>query len=666
MNFLSELNERQRLAVTTVQGPLLVLAGAGTGKTKVITSRIAYMVHTGVHPESIVAVSFTNKAAHEMEERLCVSLGSRRAKKVNLSTFHSFALKLLRENLEKAGLQKNFSIASEGESLQLLKESLEESGLSDLIGVMQAKSKISFYKDMIFNEESFQKSSNVFESKLISKIFTSYNRKLRLFNLIDFDDIVYLAVLMIKNNPDLLSNFQEKFKYLLVDEYQDTSFSQFKFIEYLGQKSQNVCVVGDDDQSIYSWRGARPSIIQDFLDHFPTAKRVTLDQNYRCSQNILHAANGVIRSNTERLGKELWSSKNNQESVVIHSCENAKEEAEFIYDTIQNRMKKNQNLRYSDVAILYRSSGLYIPIEQTFIEKKIPYVLHSGSEFFDKKEVKDLLAYLKFANNEKDLNSLFRIINVPSRGIGIHTLEKIKEQFQSSPQSLPDILNEFAKENKSIEKFLISWNTWGRPMQEACGSFEIQTRLQECYENLGLKKDILLHSSNMQVAQYRLNTIEHVFKVIEKLSSSHSTLTDVHDALHLDDKSFAPKIDTEGKVQFMTIHASKGLEFPIVFVVGLEENILPHEKSLTVKWGEQEERRLFYVAMTRAKEKLFLTHARTRKRIRGENEEQQPSRFLSEIPKDGVVFSHTDPSLEEEKKILAAKQLFSLLRDPQK
>jgi superfamily I DNA/RNA helicase len=458
-----------------------------------------------------------------------------------------------------------------------------------------------------------------------------------------------------------LEKIREDYHYLLVDEYQDTSFAQFKFIQLLAQPRGHVCVVGDDDQSIYSWRGARPSIISDFLKEFPNSKRVTLDQNYRCTSNILNAANLVIKENTERLGKVLWSQKLSDHPVTIQCCENERDEAEYIVDRIKFMQANNSSFNYSDVAILYRSSALSVSVEQIFQEKNIPYVLHGGTKFFDKKEVRDLLSYVKFANNPQDLNSLFRIINLPARGIGISTLEKIKTQFLQN-HNLLKTLNEIAIENKHVDNFIKMWNEYGEGLRRANGIQSIIEAIKNCYEYVGLKKDILLNSSNMQVAQYRLDTVERVLKVIEKIDLPSANLQDITDALHLDDAQFAPKIETEGKVQLMTIHASKGLEFPIVFLMGVEDGILPHDRSLSMPNGEQEERRLFYVAMTRAKEKLFMSHSQARKRSRSQNEEQKPSRFLSTIPSEAAEFTRYDPMIEVERKNEAAKKLFDLFK----
>ncbi|APJ02594.1 ATP-dependent helicase [Silvanigrella aquatica] len=666
---LKSLNEEQKKAVTSSHGALLVLAGAGTGKTKVITSRIAWMIHDGIRPESIVAVSFTNKAAKEMQARLCSMIGEKAARKVELSTFHSFALKILRQYHNEFNLQKNFSIADENESLNLLRESIKEHNLEEILSLQSAAQKISFYKDNLFTNEDFNKQKNVFDGKIISKLFHSYNRRLRLFNLVDFDDIVYLTVLGFKNNPILLKTVQEAFSFLMVDEYQDTSFSQFQLICMLSSKSRNVCVVGDDDQSIYSWRGARPSIISDFLKTFPEARKVTLEQNYRCSPNILNAANSVIRENTERLGKELWSEQPNLHPVVIQSCENERDEALYVTENIESLKRNQPQLNYENIAILVRSNSQSIPIEQVFIEKKIPYTIHGGTPFFDRKEVRDLFSYLKLAYNPNDMNSLFRIMNIPARGIGISTLEKIKEQYiknkkNQSQDTIISTIQKLSHTHKGISEFVNYWNAFGEKLKNSERKVDISSALRDCYENIGLKKDILMSSANMQIAQFRMDIVNRVLQVIEKLDLETESLESVIDALHLDKTRFDIAQETTNKVQVMTIHSSKGLEFPYVFLIGVEDGILPHEKSLDLESGIQEERRLFYVAITRAKYRLFISHCGFRKKGRASTKdmEPKPSRFLSAIPMELIEYKQTDPNSEEAKRMDAARKLFELFR----
>jgi superfamily I DNA/RNA helicase len=668
-HLLHSLNNEQKKAVTAINGPVLVIAGAGTGKTKVITSRIAWMIYSGIKPESIVAVSFTNKAAKEMYARLASLIGEKIAKKVELSTFHSFALKILRKYYNYFSLNKDFSISDENESLNILKDSLKELNLEEILSIQEASQKISFYKDNLYTEDDFKKNGNIFDAKILAKLFNSYNRRLRLYNLIDFDDIVYLTLLGIKKNNELLNNIQSKILYLMVDEYQDTSYAQFNLICTLSSKLNNVCVVGDDDQSIYSWRGARPSVISDFIKHFPECSKITLEQNYRCSPNILNAANSVIRENTERLGKELWSKQPNLHPITIYSSENERDESIFVAETISKLKKEIHNFTFEQVAVLVRSNKQTIPIEQVFIEKQIPYKIYGGNEFFDRKEVKDLFSYLKLAHNENDLNSLFRIINTPSRGIGITTLEKIKNTYNQQTQKnnstdFKSVLSILAKEHKGIEDFLNNWNKFGEKLKQGNNIFEISNYLRECYENLGLKKEILSTSVNMQVAKFRIELVEKVFSVIERLELREENIQAVIDALHLDRDFFGKSQESTNKVQVMTMHSSKGLEFPNVFLIGVEEGIIPHEKSIPYSHLVEEERRLFYVAITRAKYRLFISHCGFRKQGRANHNDIEPkkSRFLSAIPNNLIKIDQTDPNSEEAKRMDAARKLFELFR----
>lgn len=661
---ITRLNPQQQDAVTTVNGPLLVLAGAGTGKTKVITTRIAYMLHKGIPPSSIVAVSFTNKAAREMRERVAGLVSDKAAKQVELSTFHSFALKLLRQNHELAGLKANFSIADERESMGLLRDTIKEQNLEEVIPAAVAAEKISQFKDKLFTEKRFEKSSKIFDRVLLKNLFDAYNRRLRLFNLVDFDDIVYLLVLLLKENPDVLKKIQSRYPYLMVDEYQDTSNNQFELVRLLAGERENICVVGDDDQSIYSWRGANPESIQEFLRAFPKCKRVTLEQNYRCSPNILNAANAVISENQNRVGKTLWSNQPNQHFLRLHTAESERDEAIFVADTIGSLRYENEN--YDSVAILVRANNQALPLEQVFQERNIPYIVHGGTKFFDRREIRDLVAYLKFAHNPSDLNSLFRVINMPSRGVGIATLEKIKKHFEErsdSHQTAVDILSELSHAHKGIESFLTVWRPALERLLAAHSRQATIDALRYSFENVGLRQEILETSSSMQIANFRLDLVERFFQMMAEITLEDESLSGLIDALHLDEPQFERKKDAKGAVQIMTIHSSKGLEFPNVFVVGAEENILPHERSIDTIGGVEEERRLFYVAITRAKKRLFISHCAFRQKASGSTQkEPAPSRFLGSLPIDFVKRSETDPATEEARRMEAAKRLFELFR----
>ena len=671
---LAELNPEQKRAATTINGPLMVLAGAGTGKTKVITARIACMIAQGISPECVVAVSFTNKAAREMGERLAGIVGKKEASKATLSTFHSFALQLLRTHPREAGLQKKFTIADEGESKALLRETLKEQNLEELMSLQIAGEKMSELKDKLFLEADFEKSSHIFNKTLLKNLFLAYNRRLRLFNMVDFDDIVYLATLLLRDNTAVRTKIQDTYKYLLVDEYQDTSTGQFEFVRLMAGAAQNICVVGDDDQSIYSWRGARPEVLFDFLKIFPTAEKVTLEQNYRCSPNILAAANAVIAENKTRLGKTLWSKQANVFPIRIHAAENERDEALFVADRIEEAVRE-RNFTHDHIAILVRSNSQTPHLEQVFVERKIPYVINGGSKFFDRKEVRDLFSYLKFANNPCDLNSLLRVVNLPTRGIGIAALEKIKERFLKNVEHNPSAtaeqaLADLAPHHAGIGEFYTLWSQARLQFENINSRQGILDALRYCFEHVGLRKDITQTSPSMQVANLRTELVARVMGVIEKLELPHENVSAVVDALHLDQTSFESTKDSSGHVQIMTIHASKGLEFPMVFLVGLEDNILPHQRSVDAPHGEEEERRLFYVALTRAKQKLIISHCGFRKKgaqrrtgaNSGTENEPQPSRFLAAIPTHLVELSETDPATEEAKRMDAAKKLFEMFR----
>jgi superfamily I DNA/RNA helicase len=658
------LNKEQKKAASVIHGPLLVLAGAGTGKTKVITSRIAHLICFGIPPEKIVAVSFTNKAAKEMQTRLSSLIGEKQAKKVLLSTFHAFALRLLRTHYADFSLHPNFSICDESESDQILNEAIKEENLEEIISSQQASEKIAYFKDLLYTQEDFKNEKNIFNAKMIAKLFHTYNKRLRLFNFIDFNDIIYIAVLGLKKNPSLRQKIQESFLFLMVDEYQDTSNAQFQLLCMLSSHSKNICVVGDDDQSIYSWRGAKDSIIQEFLDVFPEAEKVTLEQNYRCSPNILSAANHIIRENKNRFTKELWSAQPHTAPLIIHTCENERDEALFVAQKILEITTSKSS--YADSAILIRSNNQRFAFEQIFTEKKIPYIVHGNSDLFDRKEIKDLFSYLKFACHPNDIKSLFRILNLPYRGVDSQILEQIKENYQSHASNALwnpcSFLEELSSSHDGIFDFLKRWNIFGENLKKSSNKFEIALALKECYENIGLKQDILKSSANMKVAKFRIDMIEKVFSVIENLELEKETLQSVVDALYLDKTYFdSPKKSIE-KVQIMTIHSSKGLEFPYVFLVGIEDGILPHEKSFGRSHGIEEERRLLYVAMTRAKQRLFISHCgfRTQKVPSKKTHEPKISRFLSVIPTSLTQIEKTASHSEEAKRMESARKLFDL------
>lgn len=665
---LTSLNAEQLEAVRVLEGPLLVLAGAGTGKTKVITARIAHLIASGVAPEQIVAVSFTNKAAKEMGERLAHLVGRHVQKRTTLSTFHSFCLKLLREFSNFAGLGSGFSIADEGTSRDLLRDTLVENRLQDLFSIQKAAEHIGSCKDSLMRPEDLRKAQHLLNRLLVQKIFEDYERRLRLYNLVDFDDIVYRTVLMLRDHQAVRDTVCERYKHLLVDEFQDTSNAQFELIRLIGEKKRNVCVVGDDDQSIYAWRGAKPEVLFDFFKVFPETKKVTLEQNYRCTSQILNVANAVISTNVTRLGKTLWSRKNECPPVRLHLAENERDEALFVVDQIQ-KLRREEKLSWCDFTILIRGNAQSEILEQVFMERKVPYHVNGGSEFFDRKEIRDLLSYLRFANNPYDAKALFRVINVPARGIGLKTLEHLNDGFarageEKNKLSFFDYLISVQHHFPAVKDYMTLLLPIYNDLRGSKSQKDVSFCLRRCFESLGLRQEILTSSKSMQIAHWRTNLIEKMLLVIENLELARFSLAEVVDALHLDETSFSSRKEVGDRVQIMTIHASKGLEFPCVFVVGCEEKRLPHERSMDTPEGVEEERRLFYVALTRAQKFLYLSHCGFRSRgarqVRGSD--IQPSRFLSEVPVHLLEQSETDPMTEEAQRLEAAKRLFELFR----
>jgi superfamily I DNA/RNA helicase len=665
---IDDLNPQQKKAALHIEGPILVLAGAGTGKTKVIISRIAQMIASGIDPQKIVALSFTNKAAKEMQERLIGYVGKKSASSVTLSTFHSFCLSLLRKFPKQAGLGEHFGIASESVSFNLLKESLIENKLTEMMTLPEAAQKISMVKDSLQSLSDLSNSGRAFDRAFLAPLFNGYQRRLRLYDLVDFDDIVYLTTIMLNNQPFVLEQVQSSFSHFLIDEYQDTSSGQLEFISTIGSRSRNVCVVGDDDQSIYSWRGARPDAMFQFLKRFPETTQVALEQNYRCPSIVLEAANAVIERNTKRLGKKLWSNKSAERKIHLHVAETEHDQAEFVRDEIQKILSCGS--KPQDVAILVRSNAQALAVEQVFQETSIPYYINGGKEFLDRKEVADLLCYLKMAACPSDLMSLFRVINIPSRKIGIVTLEKIRSRFEIEKKlgtagALDAALAAVGSEHKGVQDFYRIWSETKQHLSIRGSTSALQAAewLKKAATSMGLFDEQRIASTNMRQAQLRQDIIDKTIEWVGRCDKPVEDLQGVMHALHLDYGFSSVGSRPTGKVQIMSIHASKGLEFPHVFLIGLEEGQLPHERSLQEDPLAEEERRLFYVALTRAKTSLFLSRSLHKNRGRtAEQREPMPSRFLDEIPLELLEFSQADPEAKESKRMDAAQRLFDMFR----
>jgi DNA helicase-2/ATP-dependent DNA helicase PcrA len=658
---LSTLNPEQRLAVETINGPVLVLAGAGTGKTKAITMRMGYMISMGITPESIAAMTFTNKAAREMGERLEALVGEKVAAKVCLGTFHSFCLQILKSYGDRLGIAKKFSLAGTGDQLDLLRRAVKELGDGVQVNLEALLAEISKAKNSLLTPEQFAKRAVHIaigiDPELLGKAYEYYERQLAVNRMIDFDDCIFKTVLLLENFPEVRSQLQNKFRYFMVDEFQDTNAAQFKILELLGTKSNNVCVVGDDDQSIYSWRGAMYETLEKFEEMFPGTRMIKLEQNYRCTNVILNAANQVIKNNARRKDKTLWSANEGEWPIDIQSLLSDEEEARYIADKCLTF--QGEGYKSSDIAILYRSNNQARLIEMALKELGIPFETFGGSSFFERKEVKDFLSYIRMIVRPDDRLAFYRVVNTPHRGIGLRSLEKIEElskrlgvsPWRAAKAHAPE-LGLTSKSLESLSAFvadLESFQAWSVTSAE-----DLAALGHEVIKKFHLTQDIKDHIKDVNSQERKIDALRSLPRWLascgnDALKAKGSIdVDDILDRLTLNDRDFSDR-DEQGKpnrVSLMTIHASKGLEFPAVVVCGMEEDLFPHKNSASNAHGLNEERRLFYVALTRAKKRLCLTWAAERGTGTMKSS-RLPSRFLSELPGDGVSRGAVDKSMEE-------------------
>ncbi len=643
---LSGLNPEQRRAASTIEGPVLVLAGAGTGKTRVITYRIAYMLSTGIAPENILGMTFTNKAAAEMKERLAELCGAEAAAKVTLGTFHAFAGRLLRKEIGVFGFLPNFTIADDSDQKSLIKQAAAACGLTrDDAPIPQAAAFISRCKNaMISPEEAALELENPGD-EVYAQIYSKYQNQLLLQNMLDFDDLLFFTHRLLRDYPEVRERCQARYKYLLVDEYQDTNRVQFEMVKLLAGESQNLCVVGDDDQSIYSWRGADAGNILKFTDHFPRARQqeIKLEQNYRSTNNILKAANAAITGGYARKEKNLWSSFGDGELITVAGCDNGESEAEFIASYIHQFFDEHREYKYSDCAILYRSNYLSRQLEQALRTAEIPYQLVGGQEFYQRSEVKDAVSYLKLIVNPREDQSLLRILGNPPRGLGNKAVEKLKSMRQSGAKSMLEALGS--------EEFLASCTGKARAAAQALADTVSKYRnLFVTPGDLGAKTRAYLYETgfldglqkvykDIEDATKRRENVDEFINAIAQFEAKQPEQPTLQDFLEkfalLEENDRTDDKSEEGNgVILSTIHASKGLEFPLVFMVAMERKIFPNERALEED-SLDEELRLFYVALTRAKRHLVITHARERFRY-GKTERSHPSDFLHRLPEELV------------------------------
>ncbi len=653
---LGKLNEQQRIAVKSTSGPLLVFAGAGSGKTRVITNRIAYLItKEGVSPNNILAVTFTKKAAGEMQERvesLLKELGVSSQDTPSIGTFHSIGALLLRHNAKKIGLLPNFSIYDSDDSDNLVKEILLEKD----IDIKQIRPKaISFFISAAKNEliapDKFSQHYGGYIEDIVSDIYPLYQKQLQAQNAVDFGDLIYLTVKLFSENKDVLSYYQDTFKYILIDEYQDTNTAQYVFAKLLSEKYQNICVVGDDDQGIYGWRGADIKNIQSFEKDFNNVKVVKLEQNYRSSGNVISAAMSVIQQNEGRVDKKLWTDKDSGNSITVYQAHDQDDEAIYVVDEI-NKLRR-QGYPLTDIAVLYRTNYQSRAIEEAMLKGALPYKLVGGFRFYDRREIKDILSYLRFLFNPKDDLSISRILNVPNRKIGSKSAASLHAYAKSCGCSVGELLigsYEISNGTKRLldinsivyEKIEGILPQMGKFVSiiSLFGSIYSDTRGMDVLSIIDLIirkiKYIEYIDDKTEEAEYKKENIEELKSVASSYSLrfKEKSLDMFLQEINLIEQEQNKNQDGSGNyVNLMTLHSSKGLEFNYVFIVGVEEGILPHSRSFTNESELEEERRLCYVGITRAKEKLYLTFAQQRLTREGYST-QIPSRFLGEIPQD--------------------------------
>ncbi|SIS65590.1 DNA helicase PcrA [Salimicrobium flavidum] len=633
---LNGMNEQQQKAVAHTEGPLLVMAGAGSGKTRVLTHRIAYLIQEkGVNPWNILAITFTNKAAREMKERIHALVGPG-AESIWMSTFHSMCVRILRRDIDRIGMDRNFSILDASDQLTVIKQVLKELNLDPKNWNPRAMlGAISNAKNELLTPEMYESKVSGYREEQAAEIYKNYQKKLSKNQSLDFDDLIMKTLVLFEQVPEVLEYYQNRFQYVHVDEYQDTNHAQYQIVQKLANKFKNLCVVGDSDQSIYRWRGADVTNILSFEDDYPEARTILLEQNYRSTEVILDAANHVIDHNTGRKPKRLWTDNYGGEKIHYHEAGTEREESFFIADKIEE-LVKNGSFNYSDIAILYRTNAQSRTVEETFMKANIPYQMVGGTKFYDRKEIKDLLAYLRLISNPNDDLSFERVINEPKRGIGKTSIDKLQAYAAAHDISLFDAAAEAdftgvsAKAARAIVSFRTMIDNWTK-QQEFLSATDL---VDEVLTTTGYEE--MLRSDKTLEAQSRLENIEEFKSVtmnFEQNSEDKTLVAFLTDLALIADIDKTDEEDREHLATMMTLHSAKGLEFPVVFLIGLEENIFPHSRSIMDEEEMEEERRLAYVGITRAEKKLFMTNAKMRT-LYGKTNMNPKSRFISEIPDD--------------------------------
>jgi len=659
---LSGLNDPQREAASTVDGPVLILAGAGSGKTRTITYRIAHMVYNlNMNPKSILGVSFTNKASKEMKERVISLLGKKKARGLTLATFHSLGVKILKEEIHLLGYHKNFSIYDTSDQMGIVREALKSIKTEKTFDKKQILSKIGFLKNKGIMSEEFTDSAYFDEDDpydlMVDYVYRFYQDKLKFYNAIDFDDILNLVVRLFREFPEVTTKYSEKFQYVMVDEYQDTNPLQFELIMGLTKTHNNLCVVGDDDQAIYAFRGADVTNILEFEKNFPGAKVVKLEENYRSTMPILDLANKVIQENKNRREKSLWSKMQSDINPLLWLTADTDHEAQVVVDEIVQHQGNGGHL--GDMAILYRSNTQAQPIEDQLRLSQVPYTILGGQKFYEKKEVKDLIAYLSVILNPKDQIALRRILNIPHRGIGNVTLEKYLALSDEKEISLFDALELDPTLDPRRADHIVKFTKIIRSFQEKFRHHTLPEALSSLIEEINYLKFVEKCYDSIKQVDRRKNDVMMFVESAErfvKYNQAHATLKNFVEKLLLQDSQDDQDEDEDddvrkNEVTMMTLHSSKGLEFDTVFLVGMEEETLPHKRVLQLGEDIGEERRLAYVGITRAQQKLVMTYCKERK-LYGRKTVRHKSRFLNELnnhftEQDRTTFGHLT---EEEEK----------------
>lgn len=627
------LNPQQAEAVINTEGPMLIMAGAGSGKTKVLTCRVANLLQKGVRPYRILAITFTNKAAAEMRERVN-NMSGPAAKDVWLFTFHAFCARFLRMEIDKLpGYGGNFAIYDTADSQNLIKQILKEMNLDDKrfqpSGIL---SRISNAKNDLQDAASFARQAGDFYEQKVADIYSRYEQKLQLNNALDFDDLLMLSIKLLQENKEVREKYQDRFDYLLVDEYQDTNHAQYLLTKFLAAKHRNICVVGDADQSIYGWRGADIQNILDFEKDYPDAKVIKLEQNYRSTQIILDAANAVIENNTGRKPKNLWTENKSGADIIYFQAVDERDEARFVIEQLQN-LQRTENKKLGDMAILYRTNTQSRIFEEMLIKSGISYNMVGGLKFYERKEIKDIIAYLRVIFNPADSLSLLRIINVPKRGIGDASLAKIQAYAAANNVSLFEAVSNAAAIDGLSSRFVSKLDDLAGiifELMNLANEAPVEDLIDRVLRDTGYLEE--LENERTPQAQSRIDNLHELISVAQEFAASEEEnnlenfLAHVALVSDIDDTELG-----EDAITLMTLHSSKGLEFPVVFLVGMEEGLFPHARTLMDETEIEEERRLCYVGITRAKEKLFLSSTKMRT-IYGNTVTYPPSRFLQEIP----------------------------------